>query len=144
MSDVDTALVARLSGDATLMGLLPDGVYFDVAKDGLRNFALVSVVAAFDRGQLAAPGARRALEEITYMVKAVTFGSATTTAAQAAARIDALLEDQPLTVTGYTNLSIERVERLRETEADDHDETIRWQHRGGRYRLLVTPTGGPA
>jgi hypothetical protein len=141
-SEVDSAIVARLSGDAELVALLPDGVYFDVAAQGLQRFVLVSVVIAFDRGQFGDPGARRALEDITYAVKAVTFGSSGTTAKQAAARIDALLEDQPLTIPGYHHGSTERIERIRDTEDDETDASIRWQHRGGRYRVLVTPVAG--
>lgn len=135
---IDTALVARLSGDATLTGLLPDGVYFDIAAQGKKNFAIVSLVIAFDRGRMAVAGKRRASEELLYMVKAVTFGSSGAAAGQAAARIDALLEDAPLVIPGFTCHSIHRIERIRDTEDDDADASIRWQHRGGRYRLLVS------
>ena len=49
---------------------------------------------------------------ITYAVQAVLPTSAMGPATQAAARIDALLEDQPLTIPGYGWLSTVRVERL--------------------------------
>ena len=138
-SEIDKALIARLSGDAALLALLPDGVFMHEAAQGKTKFVLVSLVIALDRGQMAAPGKRRATEDVLYMVKAVTLGASRTTAGQAAARIDVLLEDQPLTIPGYHCASIERTERIDETEVDDVDATIRWQHRGGRYRLLAVP-----
>jgi hypothetical protein len=141
---IDAAIVARLASDAALTALLPDGVWVDVAEQGKKRFARVTLLSAFDSGQMGAPGARRATEEVIYAVTAVTFGTSSTPAKQAAARIDVLLEDVELAIDGYAHLSTERIERIRETEEDELDATIRWQHRGGRYRLLVAPTGGIA
>jgi len=71
----------------------------------------------------------------------VVLTSAMAPATDAAARIDALLEDQPLTVPGYGWLSTVRVERIREPgELDPGDTSIRWQHHGGRYRVQVAPS----
>jgi len=58
----------------------------------------------------------------------------------AAARIDALLEDTTLTVSGYTTFEVSRESRIRITEVDDADPTIRWYHRGGQYRVQMTLT----
>jgi len=139
--EIDTALVARLSGDAALMALLPDGVYFDEAAQGLRNFAIVSMVEALTPGQMGVAASRRALEDTEYIVKAVLLNGSSSTARQAAARIDALLEDQPLVIPGYACLSVARVRRIRDTEVDSVDATIRWQHRGGHYRIVAAPGG---
>jgi len=137
--DIDAAIVARLQGDAALKVLLPDGVWFDVAEQSKRNYVLLNLVIAFDRPVFGAPAARRGFEELLYMIKAVTFGSSGSTAKQAALRIDQLLEDAPLVVANYAAVTIARVERFRDTEDDPNDATIRWQHRGGRYRVLATP-----
>jgi len=141
-SAVDTAMIAKLAGDATLMTLLPGGVHFGLAPQGVTAFALVTVDETADVGVFAeAPAARRAIEVITYAVQAVLPSSAMAPATQAAARIDALLEDQPLTIPGYGWLSTVRVERLRPAgEPDAVDKNIRWQQTGGRYRVSVTPT----
>jgi hypothetical protein len=139
-TEIDIALVARLSGDAELQALLPDGVFVNQAKQGKTKFTLVSLVIATDAGNFAAVGTRRAYEDCLYMVKAVTLDASRATAGNAAARIDALLDDQPLTITGYHCASIAREERIDETEVDDLDATIQWQHRGGRYRIVAVPT----
>jgi hypothetical protein len=56
----------------------------------------------------------------------------------AAKRIDELLADQPLTVAGFVWMATYRESRIRITEVDDVDPSIRWQHRGGNYRVQMT------
>lgn len=140
-SAVDTAVITKLASDATLAGLLPGGVHFGLAPQGVTAFALVAIDETADIGVFdLVPAKRRAIEVITYAVQAVLPTSAMGPATQAAARIDALLEDQPLTIPGYGWLSTVRVERLRPAgEPDAGDKNIRWQHAGGRYRVQVTP-----
>lgn len=141
-SAVDTAVIATLAADAPLRALLPGGVHFGLAPQGVTAFALVEVDEAVDVSVFAAtPAQRRAMEVITYAVHAVLPSSAMAPTTQAAARIDAVLEDQPLTIPGYTWLSTVRVERLRPAgDPDPVDKNIRWQHTGGRYRVSVSPT----
>ena len=55
-SAVDAALVAKLAGDAALMALTPDGVYFDLAPEGSKAFVLLGHVAHVDEPML---GGRR-------------------------------------------------------------------------------------
>ena len=138
-TEIEIALVARLNGDAALRALLPDGVYVNQARQGKTRFALVSLVIAEDAASFAAVGKRRASEDCLYMVKAVTLDASRATAGNAAARIDDLLQDQPLTITGYHCAHITREERIDETEVDDLNASIQWQHRGGRYRILAVP-----
>ena len=141
-SAVDTAVIAKLAGDAQLLALLPGGVHFGLAPQGVTAFALVEVDETADIGVFdLVPARRRAIEVITYLVQAVLPTSAMGPATQAAARIDVLLQDQPLTIPGYTWLSTVRVERLRPAgEPDAGDKNIRWQHAGGRYRIQAAPT----
>lgn len=135
--EIDNALVARLSGDATLMGVLTDGVYFDEAAQGKTKFCLVSLVEGVTAPQMGVPQARRAAERHEFIVKAVMLNGSSATVRQAAARIDTLLEDMPLTITGFACLEVYRVRRIRDTEVDSADASIRWQHRGGYYRITA-------
>ena len=77
----------------------------------------------------------RAIEDGLYLVKAVSLSTAGVNMQAAAARIDTLLDEQTLTVSGYTHMAMFRESRVRITEVDDEDASIRWFHRGGRYRV---------
>jgi hypothetical protein len=133
-SAIDAALVAKLGADLTLLGYMPNGVYVDEAPPGMTRFVIVSVVEAHDEAQFGS----RAFEDITYLVKAVGLSTAVPDMRAAAARIDALLEQGTLAPTGYTLMTMRRVERVRFTEVDDLDRSLRWQHRGGRYQVVVS------
>lgn len=136
-SAIDAAIVAALQADATLASLMPDGVYMDIAPPGLQRYVIVSLVIAEDRATFEG----RAIEDCLYLVKAVMLTTTSTTGIrEAAARIDALLDDQPLAADGYGWMGGWREERVRYVEVDETDSTIRWQHRGGRYRVQMTPT----
>ena len=133
-SAIDAAIVARLQSDPTLAALMPEGVYMDIAPPGVQRFVIVSLVIAEDQAVFS----ERAIEDIRYAVKAVMMTTTGTSGIkEAAAQIDALLEDQPLTVAGYEWMASYREERIRYTEIDDIDSTIRWHHRGGRYRVQM-------
>lgn len=140
-SAVDTAVIALLTADASLQALLPGGVHFALAPQGQTAFTLVALEEATTESQFSDdPADRIAFEDLTYAVTAVVMSSATAQAMDAAARIDALLHDQPLTVTGYSWLSTVRVGRIRAApETEPMDKTIRWQQHGGRYRVQVAP-----
>lgn len=133
---VDAAIVARLAGDTALMALMKDGVYFDVAASGKTKFVIVSLATSVDDHEFCGT----AFEESTYLVKAVTLGTSGTEVRTAAARIHVLLQNAPLTVSGYANVLLRRSEYVRYTEVDDVDNDIRWQHRGGRYDVWVSPS----
>jgi hypothetical protein len=136
-SHIDAAVVAKLAGDATLMALMPDGVFMDVARSGATKFVIVSLVIAQD-GQAMSPS--RPYEDVLYLVKAVEQSTTGTNVRAAAARIDVLLHDQPLTITGYAHMGTRRQERVRYTEVDVVNNDTRWQHRGGRYSVWASPT----
>lgn len=134
-SDVDAALTAKLIGDATLMAIATDGAYFDEAPQGKTKFLILSLVEEHDEPMFNA----RAFEDATYLVKAVVQGTSGADVKTAAARIDALLDGQPLTVPGYKLMTMQRTGRVRFTEVDEVDRSIRWQHRGGHYQVVVSP-----
>lgn len=133
---IDSALLARLGNDATLAGYMPDGVFWDEASAGKRRFVIVSLLDHAD-GQIFEG---RAWEDALYLVKAVALTTATndTTMKAAAARIDELLNEQPLTITDHVLMTMHREARVRITEVDDRDPSLRWWHRGGHYRLMAT------
>jgi hypothetical protein len=138
-SAVDEALVTVLSNDATLKGLLPDGVAFDLAPQGWTQFVIVTMLAHLDTySQAGEPSPASTIETCTYLVKAVSKGTSGLTAKQAAARIHVLLQGGTLTIDGYDLMLMERTERIRYTELDEVTQD-RWNHRGGHYDIWVTP-----
>jgi hypothetical protein len=135
-SEVDSALIAILSSDATLMALMPGGVAWEVATAGTTKFVLVSQIEHGDTYELPGP---IAWERFLYLVKAVAQGSSGTDVRPAAARIHELLQDAPLVPTGYhPRMVLQRTDRIRYTEVDEVTDE-RWQHRGGHYEVLVCP-----
>jgi len=82
---------------------------------------------------------RRAIEEGIYLVEARMLSTVKgANIKRAAARIDELLEDQPLTVAGYTWSTMHRLEPVRMTEVDEVDPSIRWHRRGGQYFVQMS------
>lgn len=133
---IDEALSAKLQNDATLMAIATGGIWFDEAKQNADRFLIISLLTEFDEPMFNA----RAFEDATYLVKYVEKGTSGLNTKAAAARIDALLEQGTMTVVGYGLMAMRRVERVRYVEVDDVDRSIRWQHRGGRYQVMVSPT----
>jgi len=136
-SDIDAAIVTKLQTDATLAALLQSGtsVFVDEAPSGATQFVIVSLVDEVDEPQFGG----RAFEDALYLVKAVELSTvAVKNIKAAAARIDALLEQGSLTVTGYSLALLRREARIRITEVDDVDSSIRWAHRGGHYRIVMS------
>jgi hypothetical protein len=133
-SVVDEALVAVLQNDTAIKGLLPDGVYWDVAPPAAVAFAVVSLVTG---GGVSVFGGR-VIDDTLYAVKAVVrdgHGSI----ASAAAAIDAVLDEGTLSVTGFEAMYRDDLDgRIRFTEIDDFDRAIRWQHRGARYHVQIS------
>lgn len=136
-SDIDDALIAKLLADATLTTLVPDSVYWQEGPPNRTRYVVVSLVDPHD--DLMFGG--RAFETNVYMVKAVMRSDSGGNIKAAAARIDALLDGGTLTIPGYTLMLMQRwpdSPRVRETETDDADKSIRWQHRGGFYEVVAS------
>ena len=135
-SAIDSALVAKLGADTALLALCPNGVYVDQAPPNATRFVIVALIDEHDEGQFGG----RAYEDALYMVEARMLSTAGGDIKSAAARIDVLLEGQPLTVAGYAWMTMHRESRLRSTEVDDVDAAIRWYRRGGEYRVQMSLT----
>jgi hypothetical protein len=132
-SAIDDAIIAQLQADAALAALVPDGVWLDEAPPQCTRFVIVSLIDAIDIPTFGG----RAFEHLVYLVKAVIQAHEGSTAIEAAARINVLLEDVPLTVPGYGWMTGYRLKREQANEVDDLDTMIRWQHRGGQYRIQM-------
>jgi hypothetical protein len=141
-SETDAALVALLQGDAPLKVLLPGGIWWDIAPQNETAFGIVSLIPP-ERAIEVFGG--RVGEDTLYLVKAVVRRHGPNddaNVAAAAARIDALLDEGTMALTsGAVVVAMYRDEtdgRIHYTEVDDFDRSIRWQHRGGRYRVQVS------
>lgn len=141
-SAIVNALIAKLGSDTALLALMPNGVYEDMAPPGATRFVVVSQIIATDEAVF---GHGRTIESALVLIEArgLIKESLTSDVRAAAARIDVLLEDGALTVTGYSLQSMYREEFLRGTEVDEVDPSIIWKRRGGRYRVSVVRTVRP-
>jgi len=136
---IERALAARLGADATLLALCPNNVYLDEAPPGMTRFVIVSLVDEADEPRFGG----RAYEDALYLVEArllSTTANADANCRAAAARIDVLLEDQTFTAAGYTWMTCHREGRVRLTEVDAVDPSVRWYRRGGNYRVQMSVT----
>jgi hypothetical protein len=135
-SEIEKALIAKLANDAELKALLPDGVFWDLARQGSELFVIVSLSTS--RG-LAEFQDRDTMRAFIYTVKGVALGTDGDPIKQAEARIHALLDrgTLDLTAAGCTLMLMRWVDRVRYTETVAAET---WQHRGARYEITVTPT----
>jgi len=133
-SDLDNALVALLGADTALLALCPNGAYLDEAPAGSTRYVIVRVVDSVDEPMFSA----RAFENVLYEVEARMLSTANGNIKSAAARIDVLLEQQTLTVSGYGVSTLRRESRVRMTEVDDVNPKLRWFRRGGQYRVVAS------
>ena len=135
VADVRRALLDVLDGDATLIGLVPEGAFLNVSPAGITKAVIVSQIIAEDHYAMRSTAYQRFL----FLVKAVERSTSPDGVDAAAARIQALLHAQALTITGYKHMVTLREEPISYTEVDDDDADERWQHAGGRYEIFATP-----
>lgn len=135
-SQIESAIITKLKNDPTLAGLVPDGVYWDLARQGSTRFVIVSLSTS--RG-LAEINDGETLREFVYTVKAVALGTDPDPIVPADARIQALLDHGTLDLTaaGCELMIMRWRDRVRYTETAAAET---WQHRGARYEVTVTPT----
>lgn len=139
-TEVDAGLMTHLRNDATLATYASGGVWWDLAPAGLTHFVIVSQQ---DHEDVPVMAGSKAYEALIYLVKFVGAGASETEskAKSGASRIDALLEGQTFSATGYGIKPVRRMERVRYTEdemsADAQQVVRRWQHRGGLYQVMA-------
>ena len=131
---LETAIYTTLSGDATLSGKVA-GVYNTLApEDAAYPLVVFQQVAVTPHNAL---GARNYWQYL-YQFRVIDEGLSKAMILDALARIDALLERQPLTVTGATVLAI-----LRDSDLPDmatvEGGTV-YQQVGAQWRFWVQET----
>lgn len=134
MNALETALYARLSGDATLAALATGGVWRGNAPTGTTgSIVAFSQVSGSDDYSLK----QRAMTQYNYLIKGVTIGESATSAWQIADRIDTLLTDQTLTLASGSVMSVRRDTIMSFTE---HDGGETYQHAGGYFIIWTQGT----
>lgn len=133
---VKAALLARLVADSALTGMLGDGatgIYDGQTKQGARFPAVVfskpSGVPSYTMGQ-------RAYDDQLWQVKAITQGPSFALAGSIVARVDSLLDDQPLTLGAGSVLCLRRAYDV--PEYPETADGARFNHKGSVYRLFVS------
>lgn len=123
---VEQIIYSRLSGDSTLAGLAPGGVWRGVAPGGAAGTVVVfTQVSASDSYALA----HRAYTTFTYQIKAITPGTSAAPAWAASQRVEALLTDAAI---GFMECRRQTV--ISQTEIDGGEQ---YQHAGGLYRITT-------
>jgi hypothetical protein len=136
--DVDAAVIGLVAGDPVLAALLPAGVYYGVAPQGVESFVIVDRLAHVNERNMFGGTAS---ETFLFLVKAVVPGSASTIPRAAAVRIRQLLDGGRLVLTEYALLApVDEVESVRIVEVDDVNPDRRVQHWGGHYEITVQRT----
>lgn len=135
MNPVRSAIYARLAGDATLTGLLSSAtaIYHQVAPQSAATPFIVfhrqagDPVWQFDGAHV---------QHDLWLVKAIDRASSASRAEDIAARIDTILTDAPLAVTGRVLLAVYRESDVSYPETSDGGT---YRHEGAQYRLQTTP-----
>lgn len=131
MRVIDAALMARLSGDATLAALVTGGVHHAQApQDAVPPYLLFREVSLQDGYTLR----QRVWREGLYDIQAVTSGLSVTVIQQAIERVDVLLRDHALAVSGGSTLYLRRVQT---TEFSEAIEGVVYQYAVATYRIWV-------
>lgn len=135
---VRRAVYNKLAGDTTLTGLLaapPTGyaksIYHDQAPDGATYpFIVFGKNSGTPTDAFKKPGA---FETDIWLVKAVDKNTSADTAEAIAARIQTLLNDATLTISGKTHLYLRRQS---DVEYPELASGVLYRHAGGLYRLV--------
>ena len=138
----DKAIYDKLTGATALTSLLAGGtanpsVYPAPAPQNANAPYVVYQAASPSVPQRVMGGGGVAYENAVYIVKAVAEGPSAGLAGTIAVQIDAALDNQALTITGYTAMAC-----LREQDIDfpEVEGGITFRHRGGLYRVMADPT----
>jgi hypothetical protein len=136
MNETRRAIFDRLSGDATLTGLLaaPGNIYHQVAPQ-TATFPVVVFHKAAGTPVLQFVGAY--VQNDLWSVRAISQGSSSTAAEEIAARVDVLLDNAELAITGRVHLYLRRDSDIDMSEQDGADT---FAHVGALYRLWTQPT----
>lgn len=134
------ALYGRMAGDTTLNGLLgvPAAGYTKSIyhQQGPQGAGFPFVVFSKSSGvPTEAFGDPDALDTDVWLVKAIDKAASADTAEAIAARLQALLNDATLSISGATLLYLRRQSDVEYSEVDDG---VQYVHVGSLYRLVTT------
>lgn len=137
MRAIDTALNSRLTADLGTAGTLGvlgcTGVYrFQAPQGSVEPYVVFQQQAGTDSYTFTARDGR----SLVYLVKAVDRAPSGLRAAQMAERVETLLHDKPLTLSGWSTL---RLRRESDVEYVEVDNGVIYQHYGALYRVDVQP-----
>lgn len=134
MKALEEAIYRTLDDDTTLSGMAPGGVWRSVAPASATGTVVVfDMLSSADDYVLA----QRATTTCLYTIKAVTPGTSSAPAWNAAGRIDDLLSDQDITLTGAVLMSCRRAQLISLVETDGGEM---YQHVGGIYTFMSQET----
>lgn len=131
-----TALYARLTGDATLTGLLATttSIYHQVAPaTAAAPFLIFNKQAGTPNRQFAGAHVQSEL----WLIKGVCLGASASAAESIAARADTVLTFAPITITGRALLAIYRESDVSYSEQSGADV---YHHEGFLARIVTQPT----
>lgn len=134
MNALEQGLYNKLTGDSTLTAMLAGtaSVFYGIAPDG--EDAPYIVFNEQSDTPIYSLGAK-SFDNVIYQVKAVSAGTNQLTAGSIAERIETVLNDATLTVTGKTAAYCRKTSGVHFQE-EDHGRLH--QHRGGLYRIYLT------
>lgn len=130
---VCAALFAKLTADSTLVAMLAGtaAVYQGQAPQGAQlPYVVFNQQAETDSYTLA----DRAFEDYVFLVKGVTKATSPVGAGAISGRIDEVLTDAALSVSGQDQMYLRREQQIKYPEVDQGD---RYWHSGGLFRIVV-------
>lgn len=135
MNACKAAIYSKLTGDSTLTNLLASStsVYEAVAPQE----ADAPYVIYFKSAGTPNYTFTDSYEDQVYTIKGVTQGPSAKIAGQIAERIDAVLTDGALTLSGRSQMYLRRIG---DVELVETDSGVRFNHSGGTYRLITQST----
>lgn len=133
------AIYGKLSGDTTLNALLgtpasgySKSIYYQSAPQGARfPYVILNKQAGTPRYALGA----RAFDNDIWLVKAIDRNTSADTADAIAARIDSLLTDASLSISGRTQLYLRRESDIDYAETADGEL---YRHAGATFRFVYS------
>ena len=143
MKAIDTGLYAALIADmGTAMGTVTGSLRYLGATAAYNAIApqtatLPYVVFSQASGIGEWTFEERAWKTTTYLVKAVGQGHSAAAPSAMSDRLDTLLNDKPLTLTGWT---CQRIRREQDIQYAEVESGIIYHHIGGIYRIDVQET----
>lgn len=134
MASLEEALYAKLTSDATLMAIATGGVYNSLA---IQSATYPLILFQQIRGTDQYTFTRRVSTQHRYQIKCINEGYDNEPCRAAMERIDTLLTDQTLTVTGKTFWMARRISEFAYAEPALSGKA--YQHVGGDWLIELAP-----